>query len=237
MGEIGEFSKQMKALKKQRQQEKLQREQEKTQRGQESPRPNPAPRRRCYDWMLVSGTCHYAKNRSSFSTYRRIGREVPCDIFGGSTYVAGIGTVKLQVRSIPRRGALTRTIVLENVLHVPSAICNGFNFHAYHRQHGGDTAAGPWDGPGSKWNTDYGTDPEGHPLWYSEEFCGLERLVLAGEPQGETYLKEGGSYFLSMYLSLGQKPGLRVRSESPVSEADTEKLPVPELAVWSASLV
>ncbi|KAA8649626.1 hypothetical protein EYZ11_002658 [Aspergillus tanneri] len=173
MGEIGEFWRDVKEARKRREKE------------------NP-PRRRCWDWMIVSGTCHYAKNRSSFKEYRRVGQKVPNGLFkdGPETYIAGVGTVELNVRTNPKKGSRTRTLVLENVLHVPDAICNGFCFAKYHATHGGMASLD------SVWK---GTDKQGSPLWYGQPFRGLEKLVLAGNPQGESYLDDGPK-FLSMYV-------------------------------------
>ncbi|KAL4967680.1 uncharacterized protein BDV14DRAFT_168998 [Aspergillus stella-maris] len=168
MGEIGEFSKDMRARKRQAKER------------------NP-PRRRCHDWMIVSGSCHYAKNRSAFTTYRRVGRQMGGGL--SSIYVAGIGTVRLQVRSSAARGAPTRTLELHNVLHTPGTICNGFNSMAWLRSEGG-----PSTDPYS------GTDELDAPFWYSKEFLGLNRLVLAGNPQGESYLPRDTALALSLYI-------------------------------------
>ncbi|KAL4789795.1 hypothetical protein BDV19DRAFT_373543 [Aspergillus venezuelensis] len=168
MGEIGEFSKDMRARKRQ------------------AKEANP-PRRRCHDWMIVSGSCHYAKNRSSFTTYRRVGKRMGQGL--ASVYVAGIGTIQLQVRSSPARGAPTRTLELHDVLHTPGTICNGFNSMAWQRSEGGPS-------------TDLcsGTDRFDAPFWYSKVFRGLNRLVLAGNPQGESYLPRDTVLALSLYI-------------------------------------
>lgn len=57
---------------------------------------NPSPRR-CWDWMIASGNCHYARNRSSFVTYRRVERHVSNYGVGGSmTFVAGVGNCGVE---------------------------------------------------------------------------------------------------------------------------------------------
>lgn len=48
-----------------------------------------------------------------------------------------------------------------------------------------------------------GTDEQNRPLWCSQPLCGLERLVQAGAPQGESYPEDGASYALSMYINKG----------------------------------
>jgi hypothetical protein len=170
MGESGEFWRDVKEARKRRKQE------------------NP-PRRRCWDWMIVSGNCHYAKNRSSFQVYRRVGQTVH-NCTGGDTYIAGVGTVELYVRASPKRRSPTRKLVLDNVLHIPSALCNGFSINTYHFTHGGTTRCSPFF---------QGTDRQGSALWYGQPFRGLEKLVLAGNPQGESYLDDGPK-LLSMTL-------------------------------------
>lgn len=177
MGEIGEFWRDVKEDRKRKKAE------------------NP-PHRRCWDWIIVSGQCHYAKNRSSFVTYRRVGRSISQGLTGGETFVAGIGTVQLKVPASKKKGSPIRTLVLDDVLHIPSAICNGFCMAKYHTLYGGTTSFG---------HGMSGTDSQGHPLWYGKPFCGVDKLVLAGNPQGESYLenekKEGASFMLSMYIN------------------------------------
>ncbi|MCJ1386735.1 hypothetical protein MMC17_009861 [Xylographa soralifera] len=167
MGELSEYWKDVKAHKKRQQ------------------AANP-PRRRCYDWMIVSGDCHYAKNRSSFTDYR------PIQMTAQGLRVIGIGTVRLQVWRSPGASD-THTLLLENVLHTPDAMCNGFRSQFL--------------GGSESWSADgvQGLDgPTGQPSWYGVHFCGLCRLALAGNPRGESVLEErkrdGVVFLLSMYL-------------------------------------
>ena len=151
-------------------------------------------RRRCWDWMIVSGSCHYAKNRSSFTEYRRISGTAQ-----GAT-VLGIGTVKLQVRRSPTNSD-THTLTLENVLHIPSAICNGFS--------SGLNIVGT-----ERWSLGLtqSYDENERPIWYALDFCGLRRIVLDGNPQGESEIQEqyrkGGAFSLSIYLSKEEEENL-----------------------------
>ncbi|OJJ51974.1 hypothetical protein ASPSYDRAFT_165369 [Aspergillus sydowii CBS 593.65] len=112
-------------------------------------------RRRCWDWIIVSGNYHYANNRSSFKVYRRVGRMV-LDAAGAETYIAGVGTVELNVRTSSRKESPTHSHVLENVLHVPNAVCNGFFCGIYYATHGGTASFGPFF---------IGTDEQGSALW------------------------------------------------------------------------
>lgn len=84
MGEIGDYWRDVKADRKRRQQEREERakrkaseekqaEQEKAQLKQQTQQKlTQPPRRHCWDWIVVGGNCHFAKNRSSFTTYRQV---------------------------------------------------------------------------------------------------------------------------------------------------------------------
>ena len=124
------------------------------------------PRRRCWDWIVTNGDYHYAKNRSSFKEYRRIKAKV------GLTRVIGIGTIELQVE---RKDSTTYKLVLEDVLHTPSAICNGFVPSL-------TDCTQVWSATDSV----EGKDESGQSLWYTRGFYGLPKLVLVNNPEGES---------------------------------------------------
>ncbi|KAL4998334.1 hypothetical protein BDV10DRAFT_185374 [Aspergillus recurvatus] len=149
----------------------------------------------CYDWIINSGTTHYARDRYVFTTYRPVNRLV--DNPGRpKIFVAGIGTVELRVkipgstRILPR----SRTLVLDNVLHLPHAVCNGFSARVYHKIHGGDMGK------------DGGADAEGLPLWCSEKFGDVSRLVLETNMQssglGVSFLCPGVQYGIDFNLRI-----------------------------------
>jgi hypothetical protein len=140
--------------------------------------------------MIVSGSCHYAKNRSPFTSYRRLNGG--CTI--GGTRCIGVGTVELNVKrsNTPGDGdENTYTLVLENVFHTPDTLSNGFNPLRTECDHA-------W-GEGVVKGTDRRS---GEALWYAEEFAGLMRLVIAGNPQGESVLERevGGGRALSLSI-------------------------------------
>lgn len=185
MGEIGEHYRDLREHRKRKRDAQIAKAIKKT-----KPTDEP-PRRRCWDWMITTGNCHYAKNRSSFKEYRRVGKSVPNGIIEGiTTFIAGCGTVELKVQTSREEGSSVRTLVLEDVVHIPEAKCNGFSVAVYHTLHGGSTRLG---------REPSGRDEEYRPLWCSEEFKGLNKLVLAGNPQGESYLGDGVK-MLSMYI-------------------------------------
>ncbi|KAM5437740.1 hypothetical protein MferCBS31731_005244 [Microsporum ferrugineum] len=170
MGEIGEYWRDVKEHRK---------------RVKENREINP-PRRRCFDWMVTSGV-NYAKNRSSFKSYDHI-RAVT---LSSGVRVIGIGTVELQVPRTPNNPEV-HTLVLNNVLHTPDSVCNGFN----PRLLGGTTS---FSEPLQSYEKD------GRPSYYATIFCGLWRLVLDGEPEGESTLPElernGALLSLSLFLT------------------------------------
>jgi len=87
---------------------------------------NPPQRRRCWDWMIVSGDCHYARDRSAFKTYRHVGKTIRGNamISNQNIFVAGIGTVELRVRTSNEEGSPERLIqrsmamIYPRMLHV-----------------------------------------------------------------------------------------------------------------------
>ncbi|KAL5339359.1 hypothetical protein BJX70DRAFT_397810 [Aspergillus crustosus] len=88
-----------------------------------NPNPNPSsnPQRKTHTWLLThTGTHHFAKNRSSFKSYHRAPTKI------GASKILGIGTVELTVRAGPQECEnRPNRLVLEDVLHIPGARCNG----------------------------------------------------------------------------------------------------------------
>jgi hypothetical protein len=139
---------------------------------------NPPPRERCYDWIIVSGPYHYAINRSSFKqdTYKRFKKPF---LLRNGEMVLGQGSVELGVQSSPRSGSKASKIILEEVLHLPTAKCNGFSQERKL-------------GLGS--STVFGVDGvrgylDGEELWGTENYCGLWKLLLSGKRCGSTHLE------------------------------------------------
>lgn len=150
----------------------------------------PRMRRQCFDWMVISGNCHYARDQASFTTYRPVTRQIKNNIFNpyDELHVAGVGTVHLSVCKSPH-DLSAHTITLENVLHIPEAVCNGFNPLLY--------------GSGMSCHQEYweGGDTSGNPVWFSTPFAGSTKLVLAGDPQGESEMIQGRDYTLCLSVS------------------------------------
>lgn len=160
---------------------------------------------RCWDWMLVNGTSHYAKNRSMFSSYCR----APCQI--GLTRVLGVGTVNLETLrgpGDPRPYALQ----LENVLHIPEAVCNGISIDKLVREKDLDLDVVE-EGDG---RCCLCCKQTGESVFYGASYCGVQRLVLAGNPQGESYLRDGVEYMLDVYAGENQLQELERRVASKI---------------------
>lgn len=144
---------------------------------------------RCWDWIIVGGNCHYAKNRASFRTYRRAPGKI------GGNKVLGVGTVELQVR----RGLgdeRMNTLVLQDVLHMPNARCNGLSISKYREANPHLSAVET-----EKEHFQATSDGDGELLWCADEYCGLSRVALAGRPKGQSYLRDGQVYTLSVIAS------------------------------------
>lgn len=149
--------------------------------------------KRCWDWLIVHGNCHYAKNRSMFRSYRR----APSKIAGRR--VLGVGTVELRVRRGPDDDR-TNTLVLQDVLHMPNAPCNALCIDKYRD-------ANP-DSDVEESETEdccvrAVADADRTPLWYGHDYGRVLKVVLAGQPDGESYLgeKEGGGSMMGVVAS------------------------------------
>ncbi|KAI9375677.1 hypothetical protein BJX61DRAFT_92921 [Aspergillus egyptiacus] len=177
---------------------------------------------RCWTWLLTPGNSHFAKNRSSFTTYRRAPSKV------GGRRVLGVGTVELKVRRSPEDGRMN-ILVLEDVLHMPNAACNGLCVRKYcqgnavetggvwirdrDRDRGAKDGGGEgeeeyfqvWESEGEEEEGGCGggcgyPDGRGHgeALWYGEGYRGCSKLKLWGDPRGqqeEELLRNGDGDF------------------------------------------
>ncbi len=70
----------------------------------------------CNDWLLVCGDAHYAQDQLLFSSYKSVENHAT---------VKGIGNVELLVAVYDDSKKNSSLIVLQNVLYIPSAKCNG----------------------------------------------------------------------------------------------------------------
>ncbi|KAE8447891.1 hypothetical protein EG329_010120 [Mollisiaceae sp. DMI_Dod_QoI] len=128
----------------------------------------------CRDWIIMSCSCHYARDYFSFTTYHPI-EILAYDGTGMIHLVRGVGTVHLTFdEGFPSYMRWTTT--LENVLHIPTALCNVFNPIPY-----GFTAE-PRFNTRRMWNDQTGTI-----RFRTKELFGLEQLMLPRHRTGEKH--------------------------------------------------
>ncbi|KAL4795181.1 hypothetical protein BDV19DRAFT_389581 [Aspergillus venezuelensis] len=162
-------------------------------------------KRRCWDWVVVRGNSHYAKDRQSFSQYRPLepGTLIAfCDHEPPATPVAGIGTVFLHVKPRPEEGRPVYRLTLRHVLHVPNAPCNGFAASVHHHYFGGMLLEG----------AAFAVDKHDYRWYYCVSFHGRTKLALAADPEGQSYIEgDATAYCLDMVLSDREMAEIRYR--------------------------
>ncbi|KKK12251.1 hypothetical protein ARAM_002701 [Aspergillus rambellii] len=96
--------------------------------------------------------------------------------------------------------ARPNVLALQGVLHLPDASCNGLSLPRYRGANGLVGITGMKKGEadvGSETETgergrggvlQARSEVDGERLWYGDEYCGWSRVVLWGDPRGETYL-------------------------------------------------
>jgi hypothetical protein len=142
-------------------------------------------KKQCYDWIFsTASNVHIAIDRTAFTSYAAFKSYVLTVSDQRQVAVRGIGTVELKLKREPGSRD-NHTIVLERVLHVPDWICNVFSDIYFL--------------PASKYEhtwTEFGVnffvrDKEIFKPWgYTENFCGLDRLVLSKSHQGRNPMLE-----------------------------------------------
>ncbi|KAJ9604575.1 hypothetical protein H2200_010688 [Cladophialophora chaetospira] len=141
--------------------------------------------KQCYDWIFsTASNVNIAIDRASFKTYIAFKSYVLTVSGQRQVVVRGIGTVELKLKREP--GSRDKhTIILQNVLHVPDWICNVFSdvffSPASHYQH-------TWTEFGVNF---FKQDKDVLKPWgYTENFCGLDRLVLSKNHHGRSPMLE-----------------------------------------------
>lgn len=141
----------------------------------------------CYDWIFSSASnVHIAIDRSSFKTYKRFKSYVLTVSDHRQVDVHGIGSVDLDLRR-EKGSRQCHTITLENVLHVPSWMCSVFS--DVHFELGLGDFEHTWGAEGVQFMKK--KDEGKLRTWgFTEEFCGLDRLVLARNMRGRSPMSE-----------------------------------------------
>ena len=141
--------------------------------------------KQCYDWIFsTASNVNIAVDRSSFKTYIAFNSYVLTVSDQRQVVVRGIGTVELRLKREPGSRD-NHTITLHNVLHVPDWICNVFSdvffFPASRYEH-------TWTEFGVNFFVQDKEVPK--PWGYTENFCGLDRLVLSKNHNGRSPMLE-----------------------------------------------
>ncbi|KIW68122.1 hypothetical protein PV04_04089 [Phialophora macrospora] len=180
-------------------------------------------KKQCYDWIFsTASNVHIAIDRSAFKSYAAFKSYVLTVSDQRQVPIRGIGTVELKLRREPGSRD-NHTIVLESVLHVPDWICNVFSDIYFL--------------PSSKYEhtwTEFGVnffvrDSDVFKPWgYTENFCGLDRLVLSKNHQGRNPMledpdREVFSVSLTWPQSQKDKWDKRVAEELKLEAERTEK--------------
>lgn len=139
----------------------------------------------CYDWIFSSASnVHIAIDRSSFKEYVSFKSYVLTIADQRQVAVKGVGTVELKIRRHSGSKESHR-ILLQNVLHVPGWFCNIVSdvqfFPARQFEH-------EWTDFGV--NFHYNDGEKWRPWGYTENFCGLDKLVLSRNLQGRSPMLE-----------------------------------------------
>ncbi|KAF1808623.1 hypothetical protein P152DRAFT_382703, partial [Eremomyces bilateralis CBS 781.70] len=135
------------------------------------------------DWVYSNqSNVHVAKDKGWFTTYTPFDSKVGCIYHDGTSKVVGIGTVTLSVNRAPRlKGSESHnTIVLNDVLHVPSFLSNVIAMHAVGFNHTWACRKGLFD-------------KNGRYIAYFDPKCTFDVLKLSGPPVGPVV---GRSIFL-----------------------------------------
>jgi hypothetical protein len=141
----------------------------------------------CYDWIFSSASnVHIAVDRSAFKTYTPFKSYVLTVADHRQIPVQGIGSVDLDLRR--KKGSRQcHTITLENVLHAPGWFCNVFSDVFFEGLNGEFEHAWGTEGVQFMKKKDEGKLR----TWgFTEEFCGLDRLMLARSLTGRSPMLE-----------------------------------------------
>lgn len=174
----------------------------------------------CYDWIFSSASnVHIAVDRSAFKTYTPFKSYVLTVADHRQIPVKGIGSVDLDLRR--KKGSRQcHTITLENVLHVPSWLCNVFSDVYFEAAKSGEYEHS-WGVEGVQFMKRKIDDGKLRTWGFTEEFCGLDKLVLARNIRGRSpMLEDPDREVFSVNVNWPQ--GQRDRWEAFVEEAREE---------------
>lgn len=135
----------------------------------------------CYDWIFSSSSnVHIAIDRSSFKSYTPFRSYVLAVADQRQISVKGISTVELRIRR--QAGSKdVHKVVLEDVLHVPSWLCNILSDIYF-------MPARDFEHDWSEFGVSFQQrkDDKWKPWGYTKNFRGLDKIVLARNMQGRS---------------------------------------------------
>jgi hypothetical protein len=97
--------------------------------------------------------------------------------------VIGIGIIELRVQTSPN-SSNTTVMALHNVLHTSDAIFNGLKWRTKDLEVNEHSTSFTRDWVQAK------DQPTGRGIWRGTNFCGLNKLALVDDPEGESKLPE-----------------------------------------------
>jgi hypothetical protein len=139
----------------------------------------------CFDWVFSSASnVHLAVDRSAFNTYTPFRSYVLALADQRQVPVKGISTVELKIRRQAGSKDIHK-VVLEDVLHVPSWLCNILSDIHF-------VPARDFEHNWSEFGVSFQQkkDDKWKPWGYTENFCGLERIVLGKHMHGRSPMLE-----------------------------------------------
>ena len=142
-------------------------------------------KKQCYDWIFSSASnVHVAIDRTSFKTYIPFKSYVLTVAGQRQVAVRGIGTIDIKLKREPGSRD-NHTVTLETVLHVPDWLCNVFSDVYF-------LPATKYEHTWTEFGVNFFTRDKGsfRPWGYTENFCGLDRLMLAKTHNGRSPMLE-----------------------------------------------
>lgn len=88
---------------------------------------------------------------------------------------------------------------------MPDARCNGLSVSKYTETNQPSSVESEGQHVEAK------SDRDGEALWFGDAYCGCSRVVLTGDPKGDSYLRDGQTHMLSVIASPEELDKLRSR--------------------------